>query len=87
MRIIRSLSEVRDEDRGASAAMGNFDGVHLGHASVIALAQREDAALGVVTFEPHPRAFFAPEGPAFRLMNDASRAHRLEKIGVERLFA
>lgn len=87
MRIIRSLSEVREEDRGASAAMGNFDGVHLGHASVIALAQREDAALGVVTFEPHPRAFFAPEGPAFRLMNDASRAHRLEKIGVERLFA
>ncbi|MEM1315883.1 MAG: bifunctional riboflavin kinase/FMN adenylyltransferase, partial [Pseudomonadota bacterium] len=87
MRIIRSLTEVREEDRGASAAMGNFDGVHRGHRSVIDLARRAGAALGVVTFEPHPRAFFAPEAPSFRLMNDASRAHRLEKIGVDRLFA
>jgi len=86
LRIIRSLDEVRDEDRGASAAMGNFDGVHRGHAAVIDLARREGAPLGVVTFEPHPRAFFAPEGPPFRLMNAASRAHRLEKMGVERLF-
>ena len=90
MRIIRSLAEVRDEDRGASAALGNFDGVHRGHAAVLDLARRPEthpgAPLGVVTFEPHPRAFFAPEAPPFRLMNDAARAHRLEKLGVERLF-
>jgi riboflavin kinase/FMN adenylyltransferase len=77
-------------DRGAAAAIGNFDGVHLGHQSVIALARAAaaeiDAPLGVVTFEPHPRAFFAPDGPAFRLMNAEARAHRLEKLGVERLY-
>jgi riboflavin kinase/FMN adenylyltransferase len=86
MRVIEGLEAVRPEDRGASAAIGNFDGVHRGHASVIALAKAPDAPLGVVTFEPHPRAFFAPDAPPFRLMNAAARAHRLEKLGVEKLF-
>lgn len=71
--------------RGASVAMGNFDGVHLGHQSVIDLA-RGAAPLGVVTFEPHPRQFFAPDAPAFRLMNAEARANRLARLGVEHLF-
>ena len=71
--------------RGASVAMGNFDGVHLGHQSVIDLA-RGKGPLGVVTFEPHPREFFAPDAPPFRLMNAEARGHRLQKLGVERLF-
>lgn len=71
--------------RGASVAMGNFDGVHLGHRSVIDLA-RGHGPLGIITFEPHPREVFAPEAPPFRLMNAEARAHRLEKLGVERLF-
>ena len=72
--------------RGASVAMGNFDGVHLGHQSVIALARRPDAPLGIVTFEPHPRQFFAPDAPAFRLMNTEARANRLAKLGVQHLY-
>ncbi|MCL7464330.1 bifunctional riboflavin kinase/FAD synthetase [Phaeovulum sp. NW3] len=71
--------------RGASVAMGNFDGVHLGHQSVIDLA-RGKGPLGIVTFEPHPRQIFAPDAPTFRLMNPEARAHRMEKLGVERLF-
>ena len=71
--------------RGTSVAMGNFDGVHRGHQSVIALA-RGHGPLGVVTFEPHPRQFFAPAAPAFRLMNPESRASRLAKLGVQHLF-
>ena len=63
-------------DRGASVAMGNFDGVHLGHATVIAAAAPQ-GPLGVVTFEPHPREYFTPDAPPFRLMNPAARAHRL----------
>ena len=72
--------------RGASVAMGNFDGVHLGHRAVIDLA-RGDAPLGVVTFEPHPREFFAPKAPPFRLMNAEARANRLAKLGVAELYA
>ena len=90
MRIIRDYKYVDPADRGASAAIGNFDGVHLGHRSVIDLARSKavdlNAPLGVVTFEPHPRQYFAPNAPTFRLMNAEARAHRLEKLGVERLY-
>jgi riboflavin kinase/FMN adenylyltransferase len=73
-------------DRGASVALGNFDGVHLGHRAVIDRAAAAGRPLGVVTFEPHPRQFFAPDAPAFRLMNPEARANRLEKIGVDHLY-
>ncbi|MBQ0748814.1 MAG: bifunctional riboflavin kinase/FAD synthetase [Roseovarius sp.] len=90
MRIIRDYTYVTDADRGASAAIGNFDGVHVGHRSVIELArtagERIGAPLGILTFEPHPREYFAPDAPPFRLMGREARAHRLEKLGVERLY-
>ncbi len=71
--------------RGASVALGNFDGIHRGHARVIDLA-RGSAPLGIVTFEPHPRQFFNPALPAFRLMNAEARANRLAKLGVAHLY-
>ena len=90
MQIIRDYAYVNEADRGASVAIGNFDGVHIGHRSVIDIARRagEDigAPLGVLTFEPHPREYFAPDAPPFRLMNPEARAHRLEKLGVEKLY-
>lgn len=73
------------EARGASVAMGNFDGVHLGHQSVIDLARGREP-LGIITFEPHPREVFAPDAAPFRLMNAEAREHRLAKLGVERLY-
>ena len=85
MRIIRALDQVTDADRRTSASIGNFDGVHLGHQSVLDVA-RGAGRLAVLTFEPHPREFFAPDAPPFRLMNAGARAHRLEKLGVEVLF-
>ncbi len=71
--------------RGASVAMGNFDGLHLGHQAVIDLA-RGSAPLGIVTFEPHPRQYFAPDAPPFRLMNAEARANRLARLGVDHLY-
>ncbi len=73
-------------DRGASAAMGNFDGVHLGHRSVIDLARQDGAPLGIVTFEPHPRQYFVPASPPFRLMNPEARAKRRARLGVDQLY-
>ena len=72
--------------RGASVAMGNFDGVHRGHRAVIDAARRPGLPLGVVTFEPHPRQVFAPDAPPFRLMNAESRRNRLAKLGVDLLY-
>ena len=90
MRIVRDWQFVDEENRGASAAIGNFDGIHRGHQHVIDIA-REAAAkhsvpLGVMTFEPHPRQYFLPKGPPFRLMNAEARAHRLDWLGIEVLY-
>ncbi|MCJ7871634.1 bifunctional riboflavin kinase/FAD synthetase [Marinovum sp. 2_MG-2023] len=86
MRIIRDFQFIEPQDRGTSVAIGNFDGVHRGHLSVIDLARRADAPLGILTFEPHPREFFAPDAPPFRLMSPEARVGRLEKLGVEKLY-
>lgn len=90
MEIIRARSTNDPALRGAAVAIGNFDGVHLGHQTVIdearAAAKACAAPLGVMTFEPHPRQFFAPDAPAFRLMNAEARANRLAMLGVERLY-
>ncbi|HLQ20328.1 MAG TPA: bifunctional riboflavin kinase/FAD synthetase [Tabrizicola sp.] len=85
MQIHQDYQWLDPKARGASVAMGNFDGVHRGHQSVIDLA-RTDAPLGIITFEPHPRQFFAPGSPAFRLMNAEARANRLARLGVEHLY-
>jgi riboflavin kinase / FMN adenylyltransferase len=85
MQIYQHWQGLDDTAKGASIAMGNFDGVHLGHRAVIDLA-RNSAPLGIVTFEPHPREYFAPGAAPFRLMNAEARANRLAKLGVERLY-
>lgn len=85
MQIYHSWQGIAASAQGASCAMGNFDGVHLGHRAVIDLA-RGSAPLGIITFEPHPREYFAPSAPPFRLMNAEARANRLSKLGVEHLF-
>jgi riboflavin kinase/FMN adenylyltransferase len=87
MRIIED-GEAGPADRGATVALGNFDGVHLGHQRVIAAAReaRPLAPLGVVTFVPHPRRVFQPGAEPFELMTAECRARRLGKLGVERVF-
>ena len=90
MRIIRDYQYVNADDTNAVAAIGNFDGVHLGHQSVLkkvrSIAKNLNASVGVVTFEPHPRSYFAPEAPSFRLMSSSAKATRLEKLGVSKLY-
>ena len=90
MRIIRDYQYVDTDDTNAVAAIGNFDGVHLGHQSVLkkahSIAKNLNAPMGVVTFEPHPRSYFAPDAPYFRLMSSSAKATRLEKLGVSKLY-
>jgi len=87
MRIHRDTTYLDEADRGATVAIGNFDGVHLGHQAVLKIAaEAADAPLGVVTFEPHPREYFAPDASPFRLMNAEAKSHRLEKLGVSHIY-
>lgn len=88
MRIFHDWRGLPPEARGATIALGNFDGVHIGHAAVLraAHAARPDAPRAVLTFEPHPREFFRPQDPPFRLTLSAERAAALAGLGVEYLY-
>jgi riboflavin kinase / FMN adenylyltransferase len=72
---------------GAVLAMGNFDGVHRGHQAVIAAALDRAHNLGkpaaALTFEPHPRAFFNPGEPLFRLTDEAAKLRLLASTGLD----
>ena len=88
MRIFQHWQDLPPDARGATVALGNFDGVHRGHAGLLraAHAARPDTPLAVLTFEPHPREGFRPEDPPFRLTLSAERADALAAAGVEILY-
>jgi riboflavin kinase/FMN adenylyltransferase len=86
MHVIAGLSPVPELCRGAVVAIGNFDGVHRGHQALLARAAAEARRLGrpwgVVTFEPHPRSYFKPDEPVFRLTPGALKARLVEALGA-----
>ena len=88
MEIFRDWRNLPDHARFTTVALGNFDGVHLGHAHLLrtAHAARPDALLAVLSFEPHPREFFRPDDPPFRLSLAADRAAALAGLGVSVLY-
>lgn len=88
MQILRDWRDLPAAARGGAVALGNFDGVHLGHAHVLrtAHAARPDAPRAVLTFEPHPRELFRPDDPPFRLTLPAERAAALAALGVDLLY-
>lgn len=71
--------------KGGVIAIGNFDGVHRGHQSVLNraldIARSRNAPALVLTFEPHPRTVFNPDKPVFRLTPAPVRAQVLEAMG------
>lgn len=88
MTLYENWTAVPHGARGSAVALGNFDGVHLGHAHLLKSlhAARPDLPLGVVTFEPHPREFFRPQDPPVRLMLPPVRARFLHELGVKQIF-
>ncbi len=70
-------------------AIGNFDGVHKGHASLLAharaIADKEGRKLVALTFEPHPRAFFRPGDAPFRITPETVKDRRLKALGCDRV--
>lgn len=87
MQVFRHYEQVPESARGATVAIGNFDGVHVGHQALLARAKAMGGRLGVLVFEPHPQEFFRPDAPRFRLTPFRAKARLLERYGVELLFA
>jgi riboflavin kinase/FMN adenylyltransferase len=84
--VIRDSTPAAAIPEGTVVAMGNFDGVHLGHRAVIEAALAMGRAHGkpalAVTFEPHPRSFFSPNSPQFRLTDEAGKLRLLAGTGL-----
>jgi riboflavin kinase / FMN adenylyltransferase len=84
--IIRDTTPAAAIPKGTVVAMGNFDGVHLGHRAVIEAALQMGRSHGrpalAVTFEPHPRSFFSPNSPQFRLTDEAGKLRLLAGTGL-----
>lgn len=87
MRVIHGFRDVPAASRGAAVAIGNFDGVHRGHQALIGRALAAGRATGrpagVVLFEPHPREFFAPDKPIFKLTPLPRKLALIKALGAD----
>ena len=90
MQIIRHFHSLPENALKATIAIGNFDGVHLGHRAVIneagLIARDERVPWAVLTFEPHPRQMFSPNQDHFRLTPLRAKAREIEAMGVDFLI-
>jgi riboflavin kinase/FMN adenylyltransferase len=89
MRVIRGLHNLGLGGGGCVATIGNFDGVHLGHRAVFQRLSAQGRSLGlptaVITFEPQPMEFFAPERAPARLTRLREKLDALQHCGIERV--
>jgi riboflavin kinase / FMN adenylyltransferase len=91
MKLLQQHDEVAAPLRGGVVAIGNFDGLHRGHQALLAvagdIAKQSGVPLGILTFEPHPRSFFKPHEPVFRLTPPALKARIAADHGVDFIYA
>ena len=90
LKVVNGWRDIEPDQRGAAVALGEFDGVHKGHLGVIVgackAAKALSAPLGVISFDPHPRRYFQPDAPPFRLMTVDQQARALDDLGVDFLY-
>lgn len=90
MQLIRGMHNIRPEHRACVATIGNFDGVHLGHRTILETLRQQAFELGVrvcvITFEPQPREYFQGGQAPPRLSNLREKLTLLEEAGVEQVL-
>ncbi|MCK5425240.1 MAG: bifunctional riboflavin kinase/FAD synthetase [Emcibacter sp.] len=90
MKIFRHYDNLPDDVKGSVIVLGNFDGFHKGHQTVMGragkLAREMNVSLSVLVLEPHPRSYFNPGQEDFRLTSFRTKTHLLEAFGVDTLF-
>lgn len=89
MQVIRGLHNLRSEHRGCVATIGNFDGVHLGHQAVFKHVRAQADSFGlpstVITFEPQPMEYFAPDAAPARLTRIREKLQAVKDAGIDRV--
>lgn len=87
MDVFTDYTSLPERARGCVVAIGNFDGVHKGHQTLLArardMAREQGCGFAVLTFEPHPRKLFRPDEPPFRITPSALKLERLERCGAD----
>lgn len=88
MKVFSGFKEAPNEMKGATIAMGAFDGLHLGHKALLERAREiaPDAKLGILLFEPPPKLFFAAEKTNLRLATERVTENLARKIGIDIVF-
>lgn len=90
LEIVDLTSRITEHHYGSVMLLGNFDGLHRGHQSLVdaarGLAQRLNAPLGIMSCEPHPRQFLRPSAPPFRLTTRAGKHLTFAALGFRLLF-
>jgi len=90
MKIFNNIKDITPEAQDAIIAIGNFDGVHLGHQYLIKeaakIAHAQNKKLGVLTFEPHPRQLFQPALPPARITPTVMKQTKLKQQNIDFLF-
>lgn len=90
MELIRGLHNLPSGSAGCVATIGNFDGVHLGHQAVLGQVTEKAQVLGleaaVITFEPQPQEYFAPEAAIPRLTRLREKYQALSRFAIDRLL-
>ena len=90
MKTFRKLYQEINAYKGCALTIGNFDGLHLGHQAIIrqvkALAAQEGLASAVMSFSPHPRAFFEPQKNFQKLLSNEEKEEILAHLGIDYYF-
>ena len=91
MKVFGPQDKIDPALRGGVVAIGNFDGFHRGHQELIAIAhnvaKERNVPFGILTFEPHPRSYFKPQEPVFRLTPPALKVRLAKHLGGNFLYA
>jgi riboflavin kinase/FMN adenylyltransferase len=90
LKLIRGLHNLRSGRRGCVVTVGNFDGVHLGHQALVQMllerARRLDLPAVVLTFEPQPQEYFAPQSAPARLTSLREKCLAFGRLGVDQII-
>lgn len=90
MRVYRDFRLLPENAKGAAVALGNFDGVHIGHHSILKqtleIAENRSVFSAVMSFYPHPRHYFAPDTPELTLTPFREKYHLLQEQGISIFF-
>lgn len=90
MRVYKSLTGLKERYPNLTVALGNFDGIHLGHQKLIgeavSIARQDNGKASVLTFDPHPMHVLRPDLAPPMILSQESKRQKIDQLGVDFLI-